>query len=463
MYNTISLDMLQSRPKLTKKQKYLVYGVLFAIISIMIIFLYTQHAQAISGNRSFETYNHLVDGTFYYEDSNSTAAKRFQAIAASILRVVFPFMTVFGLTVILIKLSSTVIYLSTPDFFDEVHYHHYQRRQKKYAGNSRGAMRAFLESMKENGLGDSVIKGLIIPDVKALAFYDACEIGEDGRPSMSTFFKNSFPKYIAIIALIIMINDQTMLTLYFRGAEVGVYFFQKATQVDYVGSIERFMNMGRNYDPGWKGAKKNVYKTIERELLAIDKTQGTEKTEYKQLVGRKIADWMEANMGNIDWENYRVTCVAGVDSLPYSQGKIPANTYQAETVSAFGVKSPDQAPKYLTVRINLENKNFWKPEAGEVKTSDPNAWAGTSANQLVLDTTKVSGSMPGGTSIRVVRQVAATPGSVSPCKVSGTTITCPISQPDKFEHMYIGFVQEDGKGGRTQLEAIYKKPVTAQK
>lgn len=451
--------MSLSIPKLTKKQKKLIRNISIAIIFILFIFSLFKLVEASGSiSRGYETYNHLADGTFYYEDSNSTAARRFQAIAASILRVVFPFITVFGLTVIIIKMSSSVIYLSTPDFFDDVHYAHYQRRQRKYASESRGAMRAFMQSVKENGIGDSVLKGFIIPDFKAMAFYDACEIGEDGRPSMSTFFKNSFPKYVVIIAMIIMINDQTMLTLYFRAAEVGVYFFQKAAQVEYIAHIERFLNSGKGYDPGWKGAKKNVYTSIERALLDMNKEVGTEKSEYKQAVGSKVAAWMDANMNNIDWDNYRVTAVVNIDTIGLPT--LPDNTWQEETLSTFGVKSPDGATKYLTVRITLENKNFWKPEAGKVRTSDPSAWS-YSDGTLKLDVTKISGAPANIKNVTVYSNAAATPDSATMQPVSGTTITWKINDRKKFSHVYVNLGVDTGQEFKN-LNAVYKNPENPQ-
>lgn len=453
--------MLTKYRTLSKKQRALISLGIYAIILLLLLFITANYAHAISGNRSYETYNHLIDGTFYYEDSNSAAAKRFQAIAASILRVVFPFMTVFALLVIVIKMSATIIYLSTPDYFDEVHYFHRVRRQRKFAGQSRGAMASFLSTIKESGMsgaGEGLLKGAIIPDMKALAFYDACEIGEDGRPSMSTFFKNSFPKYVVIIAMIIMINDQTMLTLYFRAAEVGVYFFQKATQIEMVGTIERFLNEGKNYDPGWKGAKKNVYKTIERQLLSVDKSEGTEKTEYKQAVGAKVANWMEQNMSDIDWNNYRVTCTASIDTVMMQQ--VPANTWQEDVQSTFGVR-PGDGTKYLTVRINLENKNFWKPTAGEVRTTDPTAW-NIAGSTLTLDMTKVSGVSKDAQGFVVNKSIPSPVGTAVQASVDKSGMAkFEIKDAKKFSHIFVDFTYMTSDGMRKSGQTVFVNPMVA--
>lgn len=441
-----------------KKQKILFFTVILFAIILLFTFLYAQQTYA-TGSKGYETYNHLVDGTFYYEDSNSTYAQKFQAVAASILRIIFPFMTVFGLTVMVVKMSASVVYLSAQDFFDEVHYHHYQRRQRKYAGSSKGSMRAFLQMMKENGLGDSVIKGVLIPDVKAWAFYDACEIGEDGRPSMSTFFKNSVPKYIVIIAMIIMINDQTMLNLYFRGAEIGVHFFQKAASYDYIGQIERFLATGSNYDPGYKGAKKNVYKSIESKLLGINKSQGTEKTEYKQRVGAAIAHWLDndATFANIDWNNYRVTSTVTVDTI--ALGAVEPNTAQ-KSVSEFGVESPE-GERFITVRLTMENKNFWKPEGGQVRTTDPQAWS-ASGNSLVFDLTKTSGAIKDINSVIIANWSAVPQTSVSgaPTVSNDGKVTVEIADPNKFEYIHINARVSNAAGDQQTITGVYKNAVT---
>lgn len=362
------------------------------IITLLITVVYPEVLTASGPTGSIATYEHLMDGTFHNEGGTSTrAAALMQKFASAVLNKILPFMTIYALTLMVISMSSTVIYLSNPDLFDEVHHQHRLRKDAKKGRTGFMKVGDFIKSMGQ-GDGTSFIKGVLIPDVKAQAFYEACEIGEDGRPSMATFFKYSFPKYIIIIAMIIMINDRTMLDLYFRGAEVGVFFFQKAAyDFNYPEMIQKFLNTGGRYDPGWKGNKKSLFTKIYTAALNLDNGEGTETAEYKQKVGSLIAQKMEGTINSdIDFDGYKVASHVRIDTIPYAPGQIPEFTYQWPAQS-LGVHAGEME-KYVTVIVTLADKNKTSTMTTSETTTYESAWTGTGGSssnmEVVFDLSK---------------------------------------------------------------------------
>lgn len=361
---------------------------LFVAIFSMIILLSIILPIVTSAERA-AVYDNLMSDTFEHMDGNTRESRMFEGYASKILRYVLPFMTIFGLLNMVISMASSVIYLSKQDFFDEVHILHHLRRQKMYAQGSSSKIAAWRKTMKDMGLKDSILKGWLIPDVKALALYDAREIGEDGRPSMGHFLKNSFPKHAVMLAMIIMISDKTMMNLLLKSAEVGVWFFKRAATVDYISTIERFVDSGSLYKPTYRGGKKKIFDEVYKAVLSVDQSPNTYSTEYRQRVGSEVDKWVNQTYGHIDFENNRISVdvqKSTVSVLGAGNSNEGGTSSIEVPISTFGVNPTDQT-KFLVIEVSVSEARK-TIGIGAARTQDPNYYSSISRGSTVLNVGK---------------------------------------------------------------------------
>lgn len=331
-------------------------------------------------------YDHLMSDTFYYKNGNTKWGEKFESIAKTFLEVILPFMAIFGITNITLSMSATVIYLSRPDFFDKIHILKYLKRKKKGEGGK--AFEKINRIIKDLGLS-GFFMATFIPDFKALAFYDAAELGEDGRPSVTTFLKTSFPKYAAILALIIMISDGTLMNVNLKAAEVARWFFKKTESYDYIYTLEKYSQQGKKYKVPYKGGKKKIFNTVYDTALSLDDSITATSQTYREQVGSKVDTWVNSNFKDSDFEGTIVAAKARATTVPVIEGESKndgGNRIYQVPVSQFGV-TPTGDAKYIVLETTFQTKENLIANPTYTTTS-PEAWSGDAGN-LTLDITKI--------------------------------------------------------------------------
>lgn len=333
-----------------------------------------------TGSSSSAFYDYLISGTFDQTQGDMSYQNSiFLRIASSVLKWVLPFMSVFALTIMVISMASTIIYLSKQDTFDEVHDLHILKRQAKSQGGK--SVQDIVRVYREIGGGLNYVKSTFVPDFKALAFQDAFTIGEDGRPSMKTFFQNSMPKYIVIITMIMLINDRTLLDLYTRGAEVGAFFFKKAAyDYNYVEMIQGWMETGKDFNPQYKTSsldeanKLKTYRAMYNALKELDKSNSARTAEYKTTMGMAVRNYIETKMTGVDWTADIFKPTAQFE-LAVPQGMTNGGDVFAVPVNEFGVSAKQG---FLVTYIRTETR----VTAEATKTNYPTAWNGSPATSF---------------------------------------------------------------------------------
>ena len=280
--------------------------IVLMVCSIVIPYI----ASAETSNVMFE---YIQQDTFRHDRPNSSSLF-FQKIASSVFRVLLPFMSIFSLSMIMLSMISSIIYLSLPDFFDEVSEAKIAKRemmQDKSKGNFLQRSRDYVSTEGAN----SVIKGFL-PDFKAYAFYEATKADADGVQTIGTFLKYNAPKYVAITGFCMLINDATMMDLFMTGGELGATVIRKITyEYDYREMLEDWMESGKDYKPMFAtntvegNNKMKTYEAMYRVLKQYAKTEATLTTEFKNALGVTLVNVIEGNgvngakvMGNsVDW------------------------------------------------------------------------------------------------------------------------------------------------------------------
>ena len=331
-------------------------------------------------------YDHLMSDTFYYRSGNTKWGERFELWSKTFLEIILPFMAIFGISNIVLSMSASVIYLSRPDFFDKVHILKYMKRNMK-GGDAKGVMKTF-QKMKELGLKNSVMT-YFIPDFKALAFYDAAEIGEDGRPSVTTFLKSGFPKYAAILALIIMISDGTLMNINLKAAEVSRWFFVKAESYDYIGTLDKFSQQGAKYKVPYTGGKKKIFNTVYETALSLDDSITATSQGYREQVGSKVDSWVNQNFTDSDFEGTRVAAKARATTVSLgtqgTQNQGDKRIFEIP-IETFGV-TPTRDQRYIVLEVEFATvENLMARPT--YSTANPEAWEGNGTS-VVLDVTKL--------------------------------------------------------------------------
>ena len=348
------------------------------------------------------TYQYLADSIFgEHTGTEGAQAQVFLKYAKMILSWALPFMTVFATTFMVISMAATVVYLVRPPWWDEVHLVKVARRQIKGNGNP-------IELVKEVWKQTDGIKGFImatiLPDVKALAFEDADEIGPDGKASLSHYLKYKMPTHMALVAFIMCINDQTFLKFYSQAGNAGAYIVRLAADYDYAVVVKSLVEAGNDYDPGYGtvGVSRetrnkrvlfnNIYKSIKQyNGFVPDKRTN----EYLQTMGANVQAWIEEELSkkvNLDADKMAVRAVVQQnDAANYSEG-----TTFSRNLSSI---APGGDTAYVIVTIT-----FGDTERGLVyhDTSYASAWEpqGTLPNikSVSLDISKI-GALQGRTDL----------------------------------------------------------------
>lgn len=412
-------------------------------------------AQKTSG-----VYDHLMSDTFYYRNGNTKWGERFELWSKAFLEIVLPFMAIFGISNIVLSMSASVIYLSRPDFFDKVHLMKYINKQMR--GETGKMHERWRKIAKDLGLSN-LMMALFIPDFKALAFYDAAELGEDGRPSVTTFMKTGFPKYAAILALIIMISDGTLMGVNLKAAEVSAWFFGKAKDYNYVGTLERLSQQGAKYKVYYKGGKKKIFETVYNTALSLDDSLVSANQEYREQVGAKVNDWVLRTFSDSDFEGTRVSvgAVANTMSQPADSLKSDGNSRVYEIpVSEFGV-TPTGKQNYIVVNVEFsEIKDMMMRRT--FTTINPECWTQESETVVSYDITKhpnLKTADPN--SIKIVSvspHVNSTENVTIKPEINGTTVTFTLSSSNY--NMFAGEIvyKSSGQSQQMTLQFQYANP-----
>lgn len=414
---TIALNDKRSRSKNSRHGylqtlNYIIVALIIAIaLTTLIIQLMPEITAAnMERTQSRVPYENLMTGTFHNDGRVNKWEARFQDVAAQVHGIILPFMTTFGISLMVISMSSTVIYLSNPEFFDEVYdQHQLVRDMRKSRQGILNAGTDYLGMLLGVNIGSSshnpemsFIKGVLVPDFKRLAFYEAAELGPEGKPSIGTFLKYNMPKYMMLMALIIMVNDRTMIDLYVAGAEIGVYFTQKlAYDYDYPNEIEKFLKQGSKYNSGFTGGKQQMFTKIYDALLQADKSDKTMTSEYKQSVGSMVANlFMQTGgpgqnishsmhdgftLNSIDYDNVSLAIHTRIDTIPYTE--IPKDTMQIP-LSYFGVHPEDaKTEQFITISWSVKSITRASVLATRQSSTYPDAWT-VDGKSLTFDLTQ---------------------------------------------------------------------------
>lgn len=374
--------------------------VIVAILSIIPVTVW-----AVGTTDAMATYQYLMSGAFDIRDGGDVAFNQFLAEkVAWIFKRLLPLVSNIAIACMVIVMAATIAYLSMPEFWDEVHFLSRERKARKYAGKGGGrGMRAYLNMGGLNQFVQSygvvaMIKSYL-PDLKSIAFYSAFEAGADGRPSMATYFKSSFPKHVAIMGMLMLINDRTLLELYFRGGEIVAYFFGKAAyNFDYPQMIENWLRSGKDFDPHFDGKdrvsknKNKTFNSIYTVIKQVDKTPEGNTTEQKAIKGTAVRDWMlnTPEFQNVPWDKKNFAVKASFEPtqpLGYGEGEGEGVMLLSKPISDFAV-SPEVANGYVVVYLTVEDNMV--DLSGTAATDDATAWTGDASGGLTYDLDKSS-------------------------------------------------------------------------
>ena len=280
------------------------------IILLILIVIIPYISEASPTNVMFE---YIQQDTFRHDRPNSSSLF-FQKLASTVFRVLLPFMSIFALSMIMLSMISSIIYLSLPDFFDEVSEAKIAKREMMRDKSKGNFIQRTRDYVSTEG-GTSVIKGLL-PDFKAYAFYEATKADADGVQTISTFLKYNAPKYVAITGFCMLINDATMMDLFLTGGDLGATVIRKITyEYDYREMLENWMESGKDYKPMFAtntvegNNKMKTYESMYRVLKQYAKTEATLTSEFKNALGITLVNLIEGYesggaklMGNsVDW------------------------------------------------------------------------------------------------------------------------------------------------------------------
>ena len=368
-----------------RELKYMKQAMCIISLSILTIILcYVVIPYIINADSSSNVmWEYIQQDTFRHDRPNSSSIF-FQKIASTVFRVLLPFMSIFALSMMMLSLISSIIFLSKPDFFEEVHTMKEERRQAMSdtgSGNIFQRTREYVSSVGPKSFFMSYI-----PDFKAYAFYEATKADADGVMSIGTFLKWNLPKFIALSGFCILINDATMMTLVLTGGELGATVIRKITyQYDYNEMLENWMESGKDYKPMFatntvEGSNKK--KTFDAMLRIVkeygNKDAATMTSEAKNAYGVTIVNIIEGNaagqMGNsVDWSARKLSVKAQYTITPVNLASDVAKMY-TYPLSQFGLSEAG----YLQVQVQTTqetqnaigfypNKANWTRDNSNVK------------------------------------------------------------------------------------------------
>lgn len=362
--------------KLTKAERACLISVLLInyliVASILSLIIYSSLSAS-----SFATDNtlteQLISGTFDTRDEiNNSASVFFTKIAGGVFSFALPFMSAFALTMITLSLVSSIIYLSKPDFFDEVNV---LVRERK--GNKGGkSINDFVEYYRQKGLRDFVLSYCI--DFKTWAFQDAVTAGIDGTPTFQDFVRN-MPKYILMFTFCILITNRVLLDFLMTGAKLCARVAEKVTyDYDYVSILENFMDMGDRYVPQqWTGKSREnsnlmqTYRAIYNTVIAQLEPEQKD-TESLQHIGMNIEQYIVDNiMPKEHWD--RKVFSAKAEYIPVRKTNVEAPGTYYIPGETLGMVSASGSPGYIMLYIRSESDD--KAFANASVTRYPGGWS----------------------------------------------------------------------------------------
>lgn len=296
----LKLEKSKKNTRLYKTKQVADITFMLAVLFTITAFIMNVIVFAADVDGGATTYQYLADSIYgEHTGVNGPQAAIFNRWAAGVLKWVLPFMNIFAITFMVISMAASIIYLTRPDWFYEVHM---LKLIKQQISSNANPVEKVKQLWSEAGGLLNFIKAVFIPDVKALAFSDADEIGPEGKPSMAHFFKFKMPRYIVMVAVIMCINDQTILKFLGTSGNAGAYLMRVAAEYNYATVVKSFVEMGKDYDPGYPTVgvgqdiknKKIIFNNI---YSAIKQYNGfnadKQTTEYLQSLGANIQKWME--------------------------------------------------------------------------------------------------------------------------------------------------------------------------
>lgn len=366
----------------------------FTILMVSVILPIIIMADGID---SMATYQYIMSGAFDTKNGGDIAFNQMVSDWVSwFFKRVLPLVSNVAISMMVLAIAATIAYLSNQPFWDEVHYLVRQRKKKKYEKNSSGGFLmnnfALIKTAQEMGIG-AAIKSYL-PDMKGWAFYASLEAGDDGRPSMATYFKSTFPKHVAIMGMLMLLNSRVLLDLYARGGEIMLYFGSKAAyNYDYPMILEKIINRGKDYNPHFDGKdtpsrnKRKVFNAMYSSLKASDSTIEGNTTEQKALRGRALRDWITTDPAwqRVPWDRKSFGIKASIEPTApanYGAGEGEGSILLAKPLSDFGVPTTE-ATGYLVAYITTEDNAI--NLSGTATTEDALAWSGSLGGTLTYD------------------------------------------------------------------------------
>jgi len=370
----------------------LIFAVLFwsiVFVSCQLAISALQPAGAAGEPSAFEQY--VTSGIFQDTGEQTAFVITLEDKIKKLLQIVLPSMSLISITLVLLSLVSTVLYLFKQEYFDQVYLAKKAVQQNKVrflniGGGEGGKFKNPInpQFFNNNAVTEyGLIKCYLMPNLKAWAFYEAA----DGRMTVVDFFKKNALKCIMMFSFCILISDQTMLELFLKGASVGTYVFKKAAEVDYVRYIDNFLTTGSDYQPYYNSQdiiEKHKLQTYTAGYQVLkdmcDMNNAYQRsTDFKTTMGQKLVDFIDTEMaGTIPFEKENFIVKAEkIDYAAYNR----ALTQNGNTSSSF-VMSTDtlfdgsSGLEGNYVRFFFTTSNTAETNDGTVlQTTDINNWS----------------------------------------------------------------------------------------
>lgn len=312
------------------------------------------------------------------------------------LQTLLPIISILTITWILLSLISTLLYLQFTELFDAVYVarreYKSEKRENKLSSYLATTVKKRSLTTLGGALGDyGILKCIIIPDVKSMAFSEA---SENGAMSPLDFLKMNGLKYMIVIAFAMLISDQTLLDLLTKGGDIGVYFIEKlAYDYDYVQIIDNVMTLGSDYSAPWDTSSGNyegknktkVYNKVYALLKTGCNTTATRSTEFKAQMGRLLVEEIE-QMSGVPWE--RKTFVVSAELLVSVSNPttVEGESYYFNVAElGFPAGTSEKMSGYIHIMINSEEE---VQNIGVYKNTYAQAWGTPSSTSITFDITK---------------------------------------------------------------------------
>ena len=378
---------IEEMGKEEKRNLIIMYVALLIVVLSALSLIVSRHINAAPYATHNTLTEQLISGTFDTRDGriNNEASNFFTKMAGKVFEIALPFMSAFALTMITLSLISSIIYLTKPDLFNEVHDLVQERKGNKAGG--RQAIDNMIELYRQKGLRDFVLSYCI--DFKSWAFQDAVTAGIDGEPTFQDFFRN-MPKYIAMFTFCILITNRVLLDFLMTGAQLTASLAEKITyDYNYVEIMEGFIDQGKRYTPQqWTGKsredanKMSTYRSIYNTVIANLEMEQKD-TESLQTIGLKIEEYMERHIIPLEhWD--RKVFSARTMYLPARRSEIDVPGTYYIPGEQIGMVAASGNPGFIALYVRSETDDGATSNVGT--TRYPGAWGqGTPPTEFDLN------------------------------------------------------------------------------